>query len=188
MQRRILLSSAVALASMPLFAAGTKAATGGLLLNGVQGLAQRGSATYNSTFQGSITITKLAYDGQLKVTGLISGIVSGGGRKTTVTNQAFEQYATLTSPNGAASIAAQATCSVLDLDIGAIHLNLLGLVIDLAAIHLDITAIPGGGLLGDLLCALAGLLNGLNLGAILENVLNNILNIINQINVILAGL
>jgi hypothetical protein len=35
------------------------------------------------------------------------------------------------------------------------------LVIDLSPIHLDVTAIPGGGLLGDLLCSLSDLLSGL---------------------------
>jgi hypothetical protein len=36
----------------------------------------------------------------------------------------------------------------------------LGLVIDLSDVHLDITAVPGAGnLLGNLLCAIAGLLD-----------------------------
>jgi len=51
-------------------------------------------------------------------------------------------------------------CTILDLDLGPLHLDLLGLVIDLNAIHLDITAVPGAGnLLGNLLCAVAGLLD-----------------------------
>jgi hypothetical protein len=52
-------------------------------------------------------------------------------------------------------------CSILNLDLGPLHLDLLGLVIDLAPVHLDITAVPGAGnLLGNLLCAVAGLLDG----------------------------
>jgi hypothetical protein len=51
-------------------------------------------------------------------------------------------------------------CSILDLDLGPLHLDVLGLVIDLAPVHLDITAVPGAGkLLGNLLCAVAGLLD-----------------------------
>jgi len=51
-------------------------------------------------------------------------------------------------------------CSILTLDLGPLHLDLLGLVIDLAPVHLDITAVPGAGnLLGNLLCAVAGLLD-----------------------------
>lgn len=54
----------------------------------------------------------------------------------------------------------QLACPILDLDIGAIHLDLLGLVIDLAPVHLDIVAEPGAGnLLGNLLCAIVGLLD-----------------------------
>jgi hypothetical protein len=187
MRRRILLSSAVALASMSILSPKAKAGAGGLVLNGVQGLAQNNSTIYNSTFQGTVTITKLAYDGQLKVFGRITGTVSGANGGKDVTNQQFEQYATLVNSGGSSARRAPAACSILDLDIGAIHLNLLGLVIDLAPIHLDITAIPGG-LLGDLLCSLAGLLDNLVFGNGLGNVLRSILNIINQINDILAGL
>lgn len=51
-------------------------------------------------------------------------------------------------------------CSILALDLGPLHLDLLGLVIDLEPVVLDITAVPGAGnLLGNLLCAVAGLLD-----------------------------
>jgi hypothetical protein len=52
--------------------------------------------------------------------------------------------------------AQQQTCPVLELTLGPLHLNLLGLVVDLNRVHLTITAIRGGGLLGDLFCGLAG--------------------------------
>jgi hypothetical protein len=54
-----------------------------------------------------------------------------------------------------AKSAQAATCSVLDLVLGPLHLNLLGLVIDLNQVHLTITATRGGGILGDLFCGLA---------------------------------
>jgi hypothetical protein len=47
-------------------------------------------------------------------------------------------------------------CSVLDLHLDPIHLSLLGLHVDTSPICLEITATEGGGLLGDLLCGLAG--------------------------------
>jgi hypothetical protein len=47
-------------------------------------------------------------------------------------------------------------CSVLDLKLGPINLALLGLFVDTSPICLEITATKGGGLLGDLLCSLAG--------------------------------
>lgn len=69
------------------------------------------------------------------------------------------------------------TCQVLKLVLGPLHLDLLGLVVDLNQVHLVITAVPGpGNLLGNLLCAVAGLLDntGNPLGGITA-LLNNIL-------------
>jgi hypothetical protein len=45
-------------------------------------------------------------------------------------------------------------CHILDLVLGPLHLNLLGLIVDLNQVHLQITADPNGGLLGSLLCSL----------------------------------
>jgi hypothetical protein len=45
-------------------------------------------------------------------------------------------------------------CTVLDLVLGPLHLNLLGLIVDLNQVHLQITADPNGGILGSLLCSL----------------------------------
>jgi hypothetical protein len=54
------------------------------------------------------------------------------------------------------AVAAQApTCSVLDLVLGPLHVDLLGLVVDLNKVHLTITANPAGGVLGSLFCGLA---------------------------------
>jgi len=60
-------------------------------------------------------------------------------------------------------------CPILDLALGPIHLDLLGLVVDTSPICLNIDADPEGGLLGQLLCGIAGLLDpdGLNLGTLL---------------------
>ena len=68
-------------------------------------------------------------------------------------------------------MAAGAACPILNLELGPVHLNLLGLNVDTSAVCLDITAIEGGGLLGDLLCAIANLLNG---GDTIANVLANL--------------
>ena len=76
----------------------------------------------------------------------------------------------------------QTGCEVLDLVLGPLDLNLLGLVVHLDQVHLNITAVPGAGnLLGNLLCAVAGLLDGPqlgNLGSILTNLLNALLGIL----------
>jgi hypothetical protein len=55
-----------------------------------------------------------------------------------------------------------APCQVLDVILGPLHLDLLGLNVDLYGktksdpVEITITAQPGGGLLGDVLCSLAG--------------------------------
>jgi hypothetical protein len=60
---------------------------------------------------------------------------------------------------GAQAHAAQATpaatCSILDLVLGPLHLDLLGLVVDLNRVHLTITGDPAGGVLGRLLCGVS---------------------------------
>jgi hypothetical protein len=72
---------------------------------------------------------------------------------------------------------ANGPCPILHLSLGPVHLDVLGLVVNLdncdgGAVTVDITAIPtgmeGGGLLGDLLC---GLLGGIDLGDILGDLL-----------------
>jgi hypothetical protein len=72
---------------------------------------------------------------------------------------------------------ATGTCQILDLTLGPIHLDLLGLVVDTNQIHLQITAESGpGNLLGNLLCSVAHLLDnpsGQLTGVV--NLLNNIL-------------
>jgi hypothetical protein len=67
-------------------------------------------------------------------------------------------------------------CPILHLELGPLDLNLLGLRVQLNQVVLDITAIPGpGNLLGNLLCAIAGLLDGVDLSGILGNLLQNLL-------------
>jgi hypothetical protein len=76
---------------------------------------------------------------------------------TSLLDQVFDRITANTSLAGA-------TCSVLSLELGPLELNLLGLEVALddcsnGPVTVDITAIQGGGLLGDLLCGLANLLN-----------------------------
>jgi hypothetical protein len=55
---------------------------------------------------------------------------------------------------------ASGSCQILDLTLGPLDLDLLGLVVHLDQVHLNITAQRGpGNLLGNLLCAIAGLLD-----------------------------
>ncbi|HEY4571518.1 MAG TPA: hypothetical protein VIH10_18740 [Kribbella sp.] len=66
-------------------------------------------------------------------------------------------------------------CPILHLDLGPLDLNLLGLHVHLNEVVLNIEAIPGAGnLLGNLLCAIAGLLDGVDLSGILGDLLRNL--------------
>jgi hypothetical protein len=70
-------------------------------------------------------------------------------------------------------------CSILDLELAPIDLDLLGLHVDTSPICLSITAFEGEGILGDLLCGLSGILDGLlDLDALtdaLEDILSEVL-------------
>jgi hypothetical protein len=71
---------------------------------------------------------------------------------------------------------------VLNLVLGPLHLDILGLVVDLNQVVLKVIANSGAGaLLGNLLCAVAGLLDGGPLGGLLtqlQGLLNRILAIV----------
>jgi len=80
-----------------------------------------------------------------------------------------------------AAVAALATCDVLNLVLGPLHLDLLGLVVDLNQVVLNITGQTGSGnLLGNLVCAITGLLDGGLGGAIgqVVTLLNSLLAIL----------
>lgn len=125
-----------------------------------------GTLQDGTVFTGAISdLTARTVDGALTLTGTITGTgLPAGGVPftTTITDLAVGQ-----------------ACTILDLTLGPIHLDLLGLVIDLNQVELDITAVPGAGnLLGNLLCAIAGLLdNGgplQGIGALLNRLLTGL--------------
>ena len=82
----------------------------------------------------------------------------------------------------APSAVSAASCDIVNLVLGPLDLNVLGLEVHLNQVVLDIVGATGAGnLLGNLLCAVAGLLDG---GA----VLGQIAGLLNQILAILNGL
>jgi hypothetical protein len=125
------------------------------------------------SFAGTFNVNRFAVqNGQLVAIGNLTGTVKDAlGNVVGSVNQA------LTLP------VAQATgsCQILDLVLGPLDLNLLGLVVHLDTVHLNITAQQGpGNLLGNLLCAVAGLLDNTGGGsvngvaALLNNILRNL--------------
>lgn len=146
-----------------------------------------------STLAGTFNVTHfVAQNGQLIAEGVFNGtLTSAAGAVTPITNVVGTSAIT-SAANGAVSGATSAatgatsaaaapaatpgTCSILNLVLGPLHLNVLGLVVDLNQVNLNITAQPGNGnLLGNLLCNVAGLLdNGTGLQGV-ANILNNLL-------------
>jgi len=126
--------------------------------------------TADGDFTGTLTIDRFVRQaGQIVAIGTISGTDG----VTTVTD------APAALPVDLAAAAATASCEILDLVLGPLNLDLLGLVVTLDVVHLNITAEQGpGNLLGNLLCAVAGLLDG---PSPLGNLLGAITALLNQI-------
>jgi hypothetical protein len=170
----------------------------------------KGTLPNGGAFEG--TISELELSRPTGRTLLLSGVISGqavsGGQTTRINDQRFSGVpVTLSttpkagSPGGSEDTAeaagqvmpivalnapaAQEVCDILFLNIQPITLDLLGLQVLLDEVTLDVNAIPGAGnLLGNLLCAVVGLLdpdNGLDLGGLLGSILNNLLEAINDI-------
>ena len=100
---------------------------------------------------GTFEITRfVARDGGIVALGTFDGTITDAAGLVTEGTQALALPVT----------ALQATCDILHLELGPLDLDLLGLVVHLDRIVLDITADQGpGNLLGNLLCAIAGLLD-----------------------------
>ena len=76
------------------------------------------------------------------------------------------------------------SCAILSLVLGPLHLDVLGLVIDLNRVVLNIIGQTGAGnLLGNLLCALTGILDG---GVLLTRFLSVVTELLAAINAVLA--
>jgi hypothetical protein len=134
---------------------------------------------------GTFTIARFVNDGgQLAAVGTVTGTVTDLFGNVVGT----DTVRNVTMPVDSADVsAAQAvgSCEILDLVLGPLDLDLLGLVVHLDQVHLNITAEQGpGNLLGNLLCAVAGLLDNTGGGG----PLNAIVALLNQILGILNGL
>jgi hypothetical protein len=131
--------------------------------------------------------------GQLKVRGLVQGVVhKGGGTQTfaamrtiplkTVNGKPARPHAAGRDLSAGPAAATARRCSVLNLVLAPLDLDLLGLQVHLDRVVLNIVAVSGAGnLLGNLLCAVTGLLDG-GLGGVLgqlRTLLNQILGALN---------
>jgi hypothetical protein len=128
----------------------------------------------NGSFAGTFTPSSFSsQDGNLVATGVLTG---------TVTDTAGNTVGNVTQTVDAPVTIAAATCQVLNLVLGPLHLDLLGLVVDLNQVHLVITAVQAAGnLLGNLLCAIVHLLDGTPTAGGLAALLNAILALLGQV-------
>jgi len=126
-------------------------------------------ANGGGSFTGKLTITGFSVvNGVLKATGTLSGTLTDalGNVINTVTNL----------PVSIPLAGVSGSCRILSLTLGPLDLNLLGLMVHLNQVVLNITAQSGAGnLLGNLLCAVAHLLDSNGSLTALSNLLNNIL-------------
>jgi hypothetical protein len=205
---------AVAVAVVP--AAGLAQRAGQGANNPVRNVPITGTADNGETFAGTLDIERFeAVGDQLLALGQVNGKFSGGkqvnhqavaipvqsitagpatgfgGSQGALDQKRSVVPATWDPSHRATIIQAQAgSCDILTLVLGPLHLDLLGLVVDLNQVVLTITGETGAGnLLGNLLCAIAGLLdpNGGFTGALAQiaGLLSQVVNILNGI---LAGL
>ena len=148
-----------------------------------------GTVEQGGTFVGHLTAKKITIDpttGILTMEMVLNGTATTATGTVEIVDQAVSAPMTLHRQGEEAKAivrpAQLATCGILFLDLGPLHLDLLGLTIDLAEVILDVNAVTGpGNLLGNLLCALLGLLD-------LPGVLASISHILDNINTILSGL
>lgn len=134
-----------------------------------------------------VTRLTLSSAGQLLAAGVLSGTVNG----VPFTQTFADVPATLSSGASSAASAVTAgvtaqqssgTCDILFLDLGPLHLDILGLTVDLNQVVLDVAAQSGAGnLLGNLLCTVVHLFDA-------PAILVAIANILDQINAILGAI
>lgn len=135
-----------------------------------QSLPVSGALEDGGTFDGTVTdLHATEVDGEPAISGVLEGTATRADGTTEAVTQSFTAPTALQVEDG---------CQILFLDLGPIFLDVLGLQVDLSEIVLDITAVAGAGnLLGNLLCAVAGLLDGPLLGGLL----GQLVDILNQI-------
>ena len=152
-----------------------------------------GAAAHGTTFAGSYNVKKFVTtaSGKTKAVGTLKGtLTKKNGHTDSVTQKNVRMAVRPAASSVTGTPAAPGTastsvvgCQILDLVLAPLDLDLLGLTVHLDRVHLNITAVPGAGeLLGNLLCAVAGLLDTSqlgSLGAVLTNLLNAILGILN---------
>ena len=143
----------------------------------------KGKTSGGGTLGGSFTPLKFKdKNGVPVVKGVLEGkIAHADGSKSTFTAIRTLEVTKVAGHKLDAAVTAPgavAACDILNLVLGPLDLNVLGLEVHLKQVVLDIVAVGGAGnLLGNLLCAVAGLLDG----GPLAGLLGQLTTLLNQI-------
>jgi hypothetical protein len=147
-----------------------------------------GESVNGAQFEGFYDVRRFkATKNSVKAVGVLTGTLTRPNGKTKAVSERVKMpvdLAASASRNQGSSdgVSTMAVCDVLRLVLGPLSIDLLGLQIDLNRVVLTIDAVTGAGnLLGNLLCAVAGLLDGVGLGGltdILEDLLNAVIGIL----------
>jgi hypothetical protein len=122
------------------------------------------NVTGSKGFKGTLAIDRFATrNGKMVAIGTLKGTVRKNGKTKRVKPRTVAVPAALTGAGGAKASQIPpipGACTILNLSIAPINLNLLGLSVRTNQIDLRIDAVPGAGnLLGNLLCGITGILN-----------------------------
>ncbi len=164
---KVSLTVVALLLAMALMVPLSASATPGVINTAVQGTANGGRS-----FVGNLSITGF---------NLVNGVINATG---TLTGNVLDAAGNVIGNIGSVPVsvplaAVNGTCPILNLTLGPLHLNLLGLHIDLNQVVLNITAQSGPGqLLGNLLCDIAHLLDN---GGPLQSIVNDLNQILTQL-------
>ena len=154
-------------------------------------LTKKVAITGTKGFKGTYTIDRFTTrNGKLVATGTLKGTMRKRGATLRVTRKNVVMPAAATGAGPAAKASQQPlpplpsgqACQVLALNLGPINLNLLGLVVRTNEIQVRIDAVQGpNNLLGNLLCAVTGLLNPTGALGQLTGAINNLAAALNAI-------
>jgi hypothetical protein len=145
-----------------------------------------GSTSAGDKVTGTFTPTRfVTKNGKVWAKGFLAGVITDdAGHKTRfsgIEKMSVEKVNGLVPT--ARALNQRAACDILHLVLGPLDLDLLGLQVHLDRVVLDIIAVTGAGnLLGNLLCAVTGLLDGGPLAGLLgqlQALLNQILGALN---------
>lgn len=156
----------------------TQSASQPVKVTSFKSIPMTGTAKNGKSFTGHLNVSQfVTRGGRTFALGTLTGKIANRSVKPT---QVAVPVSMKSVAAGTASTAA--ACQILNLVLGPLHLNLLGLHVNLNQVVLNITGATGAGqLLGNLLCGIANLLNPATGALPTGSTLTGLLNIVQQL-------